>query len=385
MRAGVRGRSTHRTVAGGSDGQGMEARMVVGVRAAHREAGSPRTAPYWRLRFLTVALPALLAGSFGFVRQPLETRLHLPAIAGNVITALLALVGGLVYFQTAYALAARLAADARRAQAERQVLVERQALADELHDSIAQTLFFLNVRLKAALQRARDLGAVDLAGMLGEAATANEQAYGELRQTIRQLAPEPEGAVVGGEAALAEGARGAAARPAGAPGRAGACEAATGPGTVACQGGAEGSGVDPGTRRSLLRLAEWELVGSGVSVEGEGGAAGAPRCLGSEAARVLEAILVEALRNVRKHARAQRVRVWLSEAGGCGRAAVEDDGCGFRPEEARGYGLAAARRRAAEAGLCLAVHSAPGAGTRVEVSWTAVEGAADRWSGAIAR
>ena len=379
MRAGVRGRGAHRTVAGGSDGQGMEARLVVGVRAAHREASSPRTAPYWRLRFLTVALPALLAGSFGFVRQPLETRLHLPAIAGNGITALLALVGGLVYFQTAYALAARLAADARRAQAERQVLVERQALADELHDSIAQTLFFLNVRLKAALQRARDLGAVDLAGMLGEAATANEQAYGELRQTIRQLAPAPEGTAVGaGEAALAEGARGGPAHAASAPGGA---DAATVPG----RGGAQGSGVGPGERRSLLRLAEWELMGSGVSVEGEGGAAGAPRGLGSEAARVLEAILVEALRNVRKHARAHRVRVWLSEAGGCGRATVEDDGCGFRPEEARGYGLAAARRRAAEAGLCLAVHSAPGAGTRVEVSWTAVEGAADRWSDAIAR
>ena len=293
--------------------------------ARGRPAEGGRAVQYWKLRFLTVALPALLAGSFGFVRQWLESSNHLPDAAGNLITALLALAGGLVYFQTAYALAARLAAEARRAEAERQTLVQRQALADDLHDSIAQTLFFLNVRLKRAVEQSRAMGAADLVGLLAEATAANEHAYGELRQTIDQLA-QPQ-----------------------------ALQA----------------------RRSVpvADLAARELTGTGVSVSVEA-MQGEPRLLDPSACREVYAILAEALCNVRKHARARGVRVWMTEVDSGGRAGVADDGRGFRVGGASGYGLAAARRRAAAAGLGFVVRSAPGHGTRVEVTWGVQEGGA---------
>jgi signal transduction histidine kinase len=80
----------------------------------------------------------------------------------------------------------------------------------------------------------------------------------------------------------------------------------------------------------------------------------------------------EALTNVRRHARAQRVSVRLvAEAPGGGiRVEVGDDGVGFgpAPDAAEGgFGLAGIRGRVSEVGGQLEVASSPGTGTRVTV------------------
>ncbi|MGI5168512.1 sensor histidine kinase [Spirillospora sp. CA-253888] len=75
----------------------------------------------------------------------------------------------------------------------------------------------------------------------------------------------------------------------------------------------------------------------------------------------------EALANVRKHARAGSVTLTLTFGDGGVRLAVADDGTGFDPAaHAAGYGLAGMRSRVEQAGGTLAVDSAPGGGTRVE-------------------
>lgn len=82
-------------------------------------------------------------------------------------------------------------------------------------------------------------------------------------------------------------------------------------------------------------------------------------------------IVQEGLANVRKHARASSVAVRCSGVDGSVHVVITDNGIGFRPEalgraEFPRFGLATMRERAESLGGQLAIHSAPGGGTRVE-------------------
>ena len=92
-------------------------------------------------------------------------------------------------------------------------------------------------------------------------------------------------------------------------------------------------------------------------------ATGEPRALPANKEVVLLRAAQEALTNVRKHAGAGRVEVTLDGAV----LAVADDGAGFDPAAPTGgYGLAGMRRRVEEIGGTVSIASGPG-GTRVEV------------------
>jgi signal transduction histidine kinase len=82
-------------------------------------------------------------------------------------------------------------------------------------------------------------------------------------------------------------------------------------------------------------------------------------------------IAQEALGNVHKHARAQRVKVHLSQDGGGFKVEVRDDGVGFTPPQrlnsAPGHlGLSSMRERAELAGGWCQVHSLLDYGTTVQ-------------------
>lgn len=276
----------------------------------------------------------MLAGSFEFLRHGVLIRVGMGEVLGNLITTALALLGGLFYFNTVSGMITRLVRDAERAAAERVALQRQQALADDLHDSILQTLFFLNVRLKNALVQAR-AGQPEIAGNLADAVDATEQAYLEVRDTVARLRLE------------------------------------------------DGAGAPPDPSESLERLAATVMNGSGIQVSVEPGSA-PPRRLEARRWAMAQTILLEALRNARKHAAATAVRLWVHESEDGGSAGVQDDGVGFTPTAAdgqaspaqSGFGLAAMRRRAAAADLDLALTTAPGRGTRVEVRWSVMEGEA---------
>ena len=85
---------------------------------------------------------------------------------------------------------------------------------------------------------------------------------------------------------------------------------------------------------------------------------------------ILYRIAQEALTNARKHARAELVRVRLSESDGGVAMEVVDDGVGFEPQDgvAPGHmGLATMRERAEMAGGTCELHSLPGQGTTLDV------------------
>ncbi len=79
-------------------------------------------------------------------------------------------------------------------------------------------------------------------------------------------------------------------------------------------------------------------------------------------------IAQESLTNALRHALPGQVRLWLADAGDDRlQLQVVDDGDGFDPAGPRGLGLIVMRERAQSAGGRLHIHTAPGAGTRVEL------------------
>jgi signal transduction histidine kinase len=101
-------------------------------------------------------------------------------------------------------------------------------------------------------------------------------------------------------------------------------------------------------------------------VDASFGLSGTPRPLPMATEVVLLRVCQEALANVRKHACARSAAVRLGYDSVAVLLEVSDDGAGFDQASVNGgYGLRGMRTRVAEAGGTLTVHSSPGAGTRV--------------------
>jgi signal transduction histidine kinase len=75
----------------------------------------------------------------------------------------------------------------------------------------------------------------------------------------------------------------------------------------------------------------------------------------------------EAFANIRRHAQASTVSVELSRAGGCVRLSVADNGIGVGDEHTEGFGLRGMRSRAGQVGGTMSVSPTPGGGTTVTV------------------
>ena len=108
------------------------------------------------------------------------------------------------------------------------------------------------------------------------------------------------------------------------------------------------------------------VTGIPVRVESAGGDVHLPPATLGEVYRCLQ----EGLANVYKHAGASAATLRLDRLEGALRLELADDGRGFDPAaEGRGHGLANLRERAANLGGQLVIDSAPGRGTRVELTF----------------
>ncbi len=127
-------------------------------------------------------------------------------------------------------------------------------------------------------------------------------------------------------------------------------------------GSAPESGVAPGSLATTLRRTLDRFVqDTGLTVTAE-----LPDMELSQRTRIaLLRCTQESLANVRKHSGASTVGVVLTELAGGVELEITDDGCGFVVEESRGFGLDGMRRRLAELDGELAVTSSLGDGTRV--------------------
>lgn len=204
---------------------------------------------------------------------------------------------------------------------EAAVAEERALLARELHDSIAQSLSFLKIQaglLRSALQRG---DAARVQATLGELDAGVHESLADVRELLLHFRTRTNGEDFG--AALATTLR-------------------------------------KFEHQSGL-TAHLDLQGHGLPL---------PADVQVQALHVVQ----EALSNVRKHAGASQVWVRLQQ-GPRWQVEVRDDGSGFTAglADETHVGLRIMRERAARIGALVAVHSAPGAGTRVLLTLPTVE------------
>lgn len=228
---------------------------------------------------------------------------------------------------------AHLRDDLMRSTGQAAAQAERNRLARDLHDSIKQQLYAINVSAAAALARWE----ADLAGAraaVEDVRRAAQAALAEMAALLQQLRPAPL-AAAGLLDALREQCEALAHRAGadvtvdlGQPEDAAAYTAAVDAGRLA-----------PGAEEAIFRIAQ------------------------------------EALNNIARHARANRVTLRLRVEGEALRLEIADDGQGFAggeiPTEGHalaGYGLAGMRDRAAAIDAKLDITSESGRGTRVFLS-----------------
>jgi signal transduction histidine kinase len=208
----------------------------------------------------------------------------------------------------------RTRAELAAAHQEKGALAERQRLAGEIHDTLAQGFMSILVLAQAA-----------------DASLHDDPAAARRRLTLIDRTAREN---------LAE---------------ARALLAALGPADL------QETTLVEAVRRLVERLPEESGIRTSLRVEGM------PRQLAANNEIVLLRATQEALTNARKHSGAQRVDVQLCFGPDVTELVVRDDGRGFDPGRVDGFGLPGMRARAHQVGGTAAVQTAPGNGTVVRV------------------
>ncbi|MCC7360674.1 MAG: type IV pili methyl-accepting chemotaxis transducer N-terminal domain-containing protein [Anaerolineales bacterium] len=207
-------------------------------------------------------------------------------------------------------------------QAERvAMLEERQRIASDMHDGVAQTLSYLELKAGEAAELAEDGRGAEVADVLDRVRDVIAQASRETRQVIATL-------------------------------------------------------QEVATRRHALQEQLTELAQAPTGNSAPVTFTLPPRPLflpPAESEQVLR-VVREALLNAWRHAEAEHVALRLEQRETEAAVIVEDDGRGINPnappaEGGSHFGLSIMRARAARLGGQLTVHSAPGQGTRVSLTW----------------
>ncbi|MBI1885721.1 MAG: sensor histidine kinase [Chloroflexi bacterium] len=201
-----------------------------------------------------------------------------------------------------------------RLQGERERLIaqeERNRIAREIHDGIAQSIYMLSLNLETAAEMAAGEGG--LSERLAKLVTLAKQALLEVRHYIFDLKP-----LLTGEATLSS------------------------------------------ALQSQIR--EFTTV-SGLPARLE--VAGQERPLPVVTGTAVYRIAQEALANVYRHAQASDIDVLLSFDHSSVHLEVRDNGVGFAGEGDRGRGLKNMRQRAQELGGDVTIESSPASGTKV--------------------
>lgn len=312
------------------------------------------------LQWLTVLVPAVCAGLYETVRHSLLAT-ELPNALGTLIAVALVLVISFGFARLSFGMIRRTQARLRERNRALQalsreverlaVLEERDRLAREMHDSAAQVLAYLLVRLdtiESLLDRQRTPEAVTEVRCLRASA---QDAYADVREAIAGLRARPGAGAAGLAASLDEYAA-----------------------QFADRTGIAASFFSVPPELEGKERAEAALTASATRVS-----TGAAAALTPAAELQLVRIAQEALANVRKHAGAGSVAVhfWPDARGW--HLLVRDDGAGFDPAAPvtpgrQHFGLLMMRERAESLGGELLVASAPGAGTTVHARVPAAAG-----------
>ncbi|MEX2461834.1 MAG: histidine kinase [Paenibacillaceae bacterium] len=132
---------------------------------------------YVVLRMITILLPTLMIGGFEYFRHEVLLD-YMTMETGNFYITLLTFILSYVFANWMFRHIEQSNKHLVAEQARRAVYEERERLANELHDNIAQTLFFLQVKLQK--------------GHLEEAKAAVSDINNQVRQAIFNLRSSPD-------------------------------------------------------------------------------------------------------------------------------------------------------------------------------------------------
>ena len=201
---------------------------------------------------------------------------------------------------------------------EAAVSQERGLLAQELHDSIAQSLAFLRIQVQLMRDAMASADPEAMGRVLGEIDTGVRESYADVRELLLNFR------VRGND-----------------------------------------EDIEPALAATLRKFEHQSGVRASMTMEGHG------LPLPADVQIQVLHIVQEALSNVRKHAHASRVRVDVQQQP-CWRFEVRDDGIGFEGDGSLAgedhVGLRIMSERAARIGATLEVSAMPGGGTRVLLS-----------------
>jgi len=210
------------------------------------------------------------------------------------------------------------------AAAERQagIFQERQRLAQEIHDTLAQGFTSIVMQLEAADEALPD-DANPVRSHIDLARDTARASLTEARRLVQALRPAP----------------------------------------------LDGASLVEALRRVVERWNQESGIKTDFTVTGE------PQALHPEMEVTLLRAMQEALANVRNHARAQEVNVTLSYMADQVALDIQDDGCGFDPDNPQrspdrvgvGYGLQAMRERVSQLNGEVIIESTPKSGTTVAI------------------
>jgi signal transduction histidine kinase/ligand-binding sensor domain-containing protein len=207
----------------------------------------------------------------------------------------------------------------RQSERDKATVDERNRLARELHDSVAQSMYGVTLLAEVASQLLSSGQEDQVAGYLGELKDTARESLAEMRLLIYELRPPV----------------------------------------------LEEEGLASALQARLEAVESHAGLKTAFHVEGQ-------IDLSSDVEEALFRIAQEALNNVLKHAQARRVGVSLGQDEQSVTLKISDDGIGCDPARARrsgGLGLRGMEERAAEIGARLEIDSAAGSGTTVRVVW----------------
>jgi two-component system nitrate/nitrite sensor histidine kinase NarQ len=136
---------------------------------------------YKQIKWLILTIPALTIGIWEYVRH----EFLLPYISmelGNWLAPLLVLMVSLLFLTKLFKMIEHNQEELNRAKALQAVMEEREKIARELHDGIAQSLFFLNVQV-TQLERMEQAEGLPIARLKESVHRANDY----VRQAIANL------------------------------------------------------------------------------------------------------------------------------------------------------------------------------------------------------
>jgi two-component system nitrate/nitrite sensor histidine kinase NarX len=206
---------------------------------------------------------------------------------------------------------------ASAASKEAAIANERTLIAQELHDSIAQSLAFLKIQVELVRGAVRRKDDVATARSIAEIDAGVRECYGDVRELLVHFRTRT-----------------------------------------------AGEDIEPALRATLQKFEHQTGLATELQVHGHGVAL--PPDVQVQVLHVVQ----EALSNVRKHAHASTVRLHVEQVPQW-RFEVIDDGCGFDPGAVTAenhVGLRIMRERAVRIGASVEVHSRPGGGTHVAIT-----------------